>query len=49
MCMPTNFGGIKDKSYKIRSKKKKKCEFDDDFFKDDFLKDKKNETSNIKS
>jgi hypothetical protein len=50
MCMPTNFGGKKDKSYKIRDKKKKKSDFEDDFFNDDFLKDKKqNETSNIKS
>jgi citrate synthase len=50
MCMPTNFGGKKDKSYKIKEKKKKKSDFDDEFFNDDFLKDdKKNETSNIKS
>jgi len=51
MCMPTNFGGKKDKSYIIRDKKKKKHTFDDDFFNDDFLKKDncKNETSNIKS
>jgi hypothetical protein len=49
MCMPTNFGTKKDKSYIIRDKKKKKSDFDDEFFKDDFLKDKKSETSNIKS
>jgi len=52
MCMPRNFGGKKDKSYKIKSKKNKKDEFADDFFNDDFLKDDKNdknETSNIKS
>jgi len=55
MCMPTNFGGKKDKSYKIKDKNKKcklKNEFDDDFFNDDFLKENKNdknETSNIKS
>jgi hypothetical protein len=50
MCMPTNFGGKKDKSYKIKDKKKKKSDFDDEFFNDDFLKDKKtDETSNIKS
>jgi hypothetical protein len=48
MCMPTNFGGKKDKSYKIKEKKKKKSDFDDDFFTED-LKDKKSETSNFKS
>ena len=57
MCMQTNFGGKKDKSYKIRDKKNCSIKgLEDDFFNDNnfFNEDKKdesqkNKTSNFKS
>ena len=49
MCMPTNFGIRKKHSAKFQRRKKSKQK--DDFFCDaeSFLKDNKNENSNIKS
>ena len=52
MCMQTNFGGKKDKSYKIRDRKNCSIKgLEDNFFNDNnfFNEDKKDESQNNKT